>query len=290
MSDTKQQIRTARLLVQEMGWREFMLLVGSLMAEQSDKVSDTPAPTTPHIPHHTTGRAPGTGTAGFSQSVALRNCSRTIHALDLAFAECGRFEYPPELLEENPEAMTMTPGEMAAEITRLRAGIREHRNCTGHDLCWHHPELWGLLPDRELPVPEVPPWPEFMRRCALYRASLDQSPAVKHISNPSTGPSAGKHAAFHWGGVAGPLHRFKVVHILSSPEVAQDLEYEKYLPDTQAYPHLCEHVEDDLATFVMLEADYSKFWPANEFFEMVETKGFEAVCSLTPAEADQSHV
>jgi hypothetical protein len=28
-------------------------------------------------------------------------------------------------------------------IKRLRRGIREHRNCSLHDLCWHHPSLWG---------------------------------------------------------------------------------------------------------------------------------------------------
>ena len=28
---------------------------------------------------------------------------------------------------------------LAAEVRRLRAGIREHRDSTGHELCWHHP-------------------------------------------------------------------------------------------------------------------------------------------------------
>ena len=30
---------------------------------------------------------------------------------------------------------------------KLRAGIRAHRDSTGHELCWHHPALWGLLPE-----------------------------------------------------------------------------------------------------------------------------------------------
>src|SRR5438093_1120760 len=34
---------------------------------------------------------------------------------------------------------------LISEIERLRAGIREHRDSFGHELCWHHPELWGLL-------------------------------------------------------------------------------------------------------------------------------------------------
>ncbi len=59
------------------------------------------------------------------------------------------------------------------EVKRLRAGIRAHRDATGHDLCWHHPELWKLLPeplDQHVAVPE---WPQFMRGCIRYRESLD---------------------------------------------------------------------------------------------------------------------
>ena len=35
---------------------------------------------------------------------------------------------------------------LVAEVRKLRAGIRKHRDSTGHDLCWHHPDLWDLLP------------------------------------------------------------------------------------------------------------------------------------------------
>ena len=41
----------------------------------------------------------------------------------------------------------LTRDELVAELKRLRAGIRRHRDSTGHELCWHHPELWRLLPD-----------------------------------------------------------------------------------------------------------------------------------------------
>jgi acyl-CoA dehydrogenase len=64
--------------------------------------------------------------------------------------------------------------ELVAEVERLRAGIRAHRDASGHDLCWHHPRLWGLLPERSDPQPEVPDWPQFMRGCVRYRQSLDQ--------------------------------------------------------------------------------------------------------------------
>jgi hypothetical protein len=63
--------------------------------------------------------------------------------------------------------------ELIAEVKRLRAGIRRHRDSTGHELCWHHPQLWGLLPDSTDPVPTVPDWPQFLRGCLRYRESLD---------------------------------------------------------------------------------------------------------------------
>jgi len=62
---------------------------------------------------------------------------------------------------------------LIAEVRRLRAGIRDHRDSSGHDLCWFHPQLWGLLPERVAPDVAVPPWPKFIRGCVAYRASLD---------------------------------------------------------------------------------------------------------------------
>jgi hypothetical protein len=63
--------------------------------------------------------------------------------------------------------------QLIVEVKRLRAGIREHRDGSGHALCWHHPKLWGLLPERTDPQPSVPEWPQFLRGCILYRQSLD---------------------------------------------------------------------------------------------------------------------
>ena len=68
----------------------------------------------------------------------------------------------------------MTRDQLIEEIKRLRAGIRRHRDNSGHNLCWHHPELWRLLPE---PMPlniAVPPWPKFMAGCVAYRSSLDK--------------------------------------------------------------------------------------------------------------------
>jgi hypothetical protein len=60
------------------------------------------------------------------------------------------------------------------EVKALRRGIRRHRDSSQHELCWHHPALWGLLPEKTDPVPVVPEWPEFMRGCVKYRQSLDE--------------------------------------------------------------------------------------------------------------------
>jgi len=64
--------------------------------------------------------------------------------------------------------------ELITEVRRLRGGIRAHRDSTGHELCWHHPELWGLLPEKIAPEVAVPPWPRFLRGCLRYRESLDR--------------------------------------------------------------------------------------------------------------------
>jgi len=64
--------------------------------------------------------------------------------------------------------------ELVAEVKRLRRGIREHRDSSGHDLCWHHPQLWGLLPEPLNPEIAVPPWPRFLRGCVKYRESLER--------------------------------------------------------------------------------------------------------------------
>ena len=67
--------------------------------------------------------------------------------------------------------------ELIAEATRLRNGIRRHRDSSLHELCWHHPDLWGLLPEKTDPKPVVPEWPQFMQGCVKYRQSLDEQAA-----------------------------------------------------------------------------------------------------------------
>ncbi len=74
-------------------------------------------------------------------------------------------------MDEDLEGLTRE--QLMGEARRLRAGIREHRDSTGHALCWHHPRLWALLPEKTDPLPTVPTWPEFLRGCLMYRQSLD---------------------------------------------------------------------------------------------------------------------
>ncbi len=69
---------------------------------------------------------------------------------------------------------TLDRDALIGEVKRLRQAIRGHRDSTEHELCWHHPELWSLLPEQTDPLPVVPDWPQFMRGCIRYRQSLDR--------------------------------------------------------------------------------------------------------------------
>lgn len=86
-------------------------------------------------------------------------------------------------MDTDLDAMSRT--DLMGEVRKLRQGIREHRDGSEHGLCWHHPALWGLLPEKTDPVPVVPEWPQFMRGCVRYRQSLDeQAPDAARTSEP----------------------------------------------------------------------------------------------------------
>lgn len=79
----------------------------------------------------------------------------------------------------------MSRDQLVAEVERLRQGIRSHRDSTRDELCWHHPDLWALLPEETDPLPVVPEWPEFMKGCIRYRQSLDeQAPQARRSDTP----------------------------------------------------------------------------------------------------------
>src|SRR5688500_12586069 len=79
----------------------------------------------------------------------------------------------------------MSREELVDEVLTLREGVRAHRDSTRHELCWHHPQLWGLLPEKTDPLPEVPHWPQFLEGCLRYRQSLDeQLPNAPRTNRP----------------------------------------------------------------------------------------------------------
>jgi hypothetical protein len=83
---------------------------------------------------------------------------------------------------------SMSREQLIAEVLKLRKGIRTHRDSSRHELCWHHPQLWGLLPDKTDPQPVVPEWPQFMQGCIHYRQSLDRElPDAPRTTEPFKG-------------------------------------------------------------------------------------------------------
>jgi len=68
---------------------------------------------------------------------------------------------------------SLSRDQLIAEVGRLRNAIRRHRDSSGQELCWHHPGLWSLLPEKVASTIAVPAWPQFMRGCIRYRQSLD---------------------------------------------------------------------------------------------------------------------
>lgn len=77
----------------------------------------------------------------------------------------------------------LTKEQLLDEVKKLRAAIRTHRDESGHELCWHQPALWNLLPEKTPAAIAVPEWPQFMRGCIRYRQSLDeQRPDAPRLS------------------------------------------------------------------------------------------------------------
>jgi hypothetical protein len=71
------------------------------------------------------------------------------------------------------DLVSLSRDELLVEVRRLRGAIRAHRDASGHELCWYHPQLWSLLPEKLSPQISVPAWPQFLRGCVRYRQSLD---------------------------------------------------------------------------------------------------------------------
>lgn len=103
---------------------------------------------------------------------------RAMVAVDLDFLRRVLAGAPAEVTEAgaDPDADldALSHAALLAAARAMRGAIRAHRDASGHDLCWHHPDLWSLLPDLPRGGHQVPDWPQFLRGCIHYRASLDR--------------------------------------------------------------------------------------------------------------------
>ncbi len=54
------------------------------------------------------------------------------------------------------DLQSMSREELIEEVKKLRAGIREHPDSAKHELCWFHPALWSLIPEKTDPLPAIP--------------------------------------------------------------------------------------------------------------------------------------
>ncbi len=76
----------------------------------------------------------------------------------------------------------LTREELVANVKKLRAAIREHRDASLHDLCWYQPKLWGLLPENSSIEVRVPTREKFLKGCEIFRNSLDaQLPEAQRV-------------------------------------------------------------------------------------------------------------
>lgn len=62
--------------------------------------------------------------------------------------------------------------------------------------------------------------------------------------------------------------KYRVVRISNNIE-----EYPDCAQDTKEFPHLIERVSDEMDVFIV--ADSGEWWPASEFFHMVDIHMFE---------------
>src|SRR5262245_10801989 len=61
------------------------------------------------------------------------------------------FRSQSRAIDMDEELELLTKDQLIAEVKKLRGAIREHRDSTKHELCWYHPQLWSLLPEKTDP-------------------------------------------------------------------------------------------------------------------------------------------
>ena len=94
-----------------------------------------------------------------------RKITEALHKVGEKLRALGRSE--SKLAEIKRPGIEVLTGEAAVSIV------------TGslHEPCWHHPSLWGLLPEKTDPIPVVPEWPEFIKRLRQLLAVTGQAGA-----------------------------------------------------------------------------------------------------------------
>jgi hypothetical protein len=76
-------------------------------------------------------------------------------------------------IDELCDSSDVTISALAAEVKRLRLGIRDHQHQTGHSLCWLNDlDLWRLLDaTADYPHATLPVRDEFFAQCRRYYES-----------------------------------------------------------------------------------------------------------------------
>src|SRR5262245_56016315 len=90
-----------------------------------------------------------------STVVAEKECSKHspisgARAGQRCLAQRATADFVVRFAEErmDEDLIQMTREQLIDEVKSLRQGVRQHRDSSLHDLCWHHPSLWGLLPEK----------------------------------------------------------------------------------------------------------------------------------------------
>jgi len=70
-------------------------------------------------------------------------------------------------------------GIISSPNEEAKTRYRDHRDSSGHELCWHHPALWGSCQEeRSVPLFRMAQ----SGRCVKYRQSLDEQVPELRVS------------------------------------------------------------------------------------------------------------
>ena len=71
--------------------------------------------------------------------------------------------------EIDHDLVSLDRSALQQEVSRLRQGIREHRDAKGNDRCWiDDADLYALLPENVAADTELPRREEFLRNCEKF--------------------------------------------------------------------------------------------------------------------------